>query len=147
MMQIAAVLLLSGLIAQASPSGPPTAMFTSFITDVLAGRVPSNISETMRSQSEGLTQVRDAFAKFGTFKRLQYVREDNLQGYHRYHYSAVFTKSTQHVVFVTDSNGTIVGFFEDQPPQQQSQGQPPQQQSQGQPPPPGEPTPPPAQSR
>lgn len=143
-MQIAAALLLSGLIAQASPSGPPTASFTSFMTDVLAGRVPSNISETMRSQSDGLTQVRDAFAQFGTFKRLQFVREDSLQDYHRYHYNAVFTKSTQHVVFVTDSNGTIVGFFEDQPPQQQSQGQPPQQQSQSQQPRPGEPTPPPA---
>ena len=64
-MQFAAVLLLSGLIAQASPSGPPTATFTSFVTDVLAGRVPSNISDTMRSQSDELTQVRDAFAQFG----------------------------------------------------------------------------------
>ncbi|HEX3368704.1 MAG TPA: hypothetical protein VHS56_03935 [Candidatus Cybelea sp.] len=126
MMQIAAVLLLSGLVAQAAPAGPPTATFTTFITDIIAGRIPRNISESMNSQSEGLSRARDAFAQLGTFKRLQYVREDNMQGYRRYHYTAIFQKSSLHVVFVVDSEGTIVGFFPDQSGQQPQQG-PPQQ--------------------
>ena len=126
MIQIAAVLVLSGLVAQAAPSGPPTASFTTFITDIIAGRIPTNISENMNSQSEGLSRARQAFAQLGTFKRLQFVREDNMQGYRRYHYTAIFQKSSLHLVFVTDEEGTIVGFFPDQSGQQQQQG-PPQQ--------------------
>lgn len=145
MMQIVAALIFSGLVAQAAPPAPPTTTFTTFMTDVMAGRVPPGISETMKSQSEGLSQVRQAFTQFGTFKRLQYVRQDTMQGYRRYHYTAIFSKSSQHVIFVTDTGGTIVGFFQDQSDQQQSQGQPQQQGQQPQggpqqgPPPQGQP--------
>ncbi|HEX4015085.1 MAG TPA: hypothetical protein VHX17_14510 [Candidatus Cybelea sp.] len=138
MMQIVAALMLSGLVAQAAPPAPPTTSFTTFMTDVMAGRVPPNISATMKSQSEGLSQVRQAFTQFGTFKRLQYVRQDTMQGYRRYHYTAIFSKSSQHLIFVTDSSGTIVGFFEDQSDQQQQQGQQQQGSPQG-PPPQGQP--------
>jgi hypothetical protein len=145
MMQIAAVLVLSGLIAQAAPSGPPTATFTTFMTDVIAGRIPPDISESMNSNADGLSRARQAFVQFGTFKRLQFVREDTMQGYYRYHYTAIFQKSSLHIVFVTDSEGTIVGFFPDQSGQQQQQGPPQQGPPQG-PPQQGPPQGPPPQS-
>ena len=126
MMQIAAVLVLSGLIAQAAPSGPPTATFTTFMTDVIAGRIPPDISQTMNSNADGLSRARQAFEQLGTFKRLQFVREDTMQGYYRYHYTAIFQKSSLHIVFVTDAEGTIVGFFPDQSGQQQQHGGPQQ---------------------
>jgi hypothetical protein len=83
--------------------------------------------------------------QFGTFKRLQFVREDTMQGYYRYHYTAIFQKSSLHIVFVTDSEGTIVGFFPDQSGQQQQQGPPQQGPPQG-PPQQGPPQGPPPQS-
>ncbi|HEV3090929.1 MAG TPA: hypothetical protein VGX91_05730 [Candidatus Cybelea sp.] len=124
------------LLAQSAPSAATTASFAAFVNDVMAGRVPSNISDTMKAQSAGLGQAKTALAQFGTFKRLDYVREDTMQGYHRYHYTAVFTKGSLGVIFVTDTNGTIDGFFQDQP----QQGQ---QSPQSGPPPPGAPTAPP----
>src|ERR1700753_3567632 len=57
MMQIVAAPALSGQVAQAAPPAPPTTPFTTFMTGVMAGRVQPNISETMKSQSEGLSQV------------------------------------------------------------------------------------------
>lgn len=108
-----------------APSQAQTANFTNFIGDVLAGRVPSGISETMRSQSSSLSQVKTALAPLGAFAHLKFLREDSLQGYHRYHYAAVFAKGTQDVAFVTDSNGVIVGFFADQPPPRASGAQTP----------------------
>lgn len=133
MMQIAAVLILSSLVAQGAPSGPPTATFTTFMTDVIAGRIPPDISQSMNSQAEGLSRARQAFAQLGTFKRLQFVREDTMQGYYRYHYTAIFQKSSLHIVFVTDTEGTIVGFFPDQSGQTQQQGGPQQGPPQGPP--------------
>jgi hypothetical protein len=105
------------VIAQAAaPSDATTAAFTTFLTDILAGRVPPNISQMMRSQSSAmLAQVKSTFASLGAFRKLQFLREESEQGYHRYHYTAVFEKGTKALAFVTDSNGTIVGFFEDQP--------------------------------
>lgn len=123
--RIAAIALLGALLtgtaaragdAQAAPPAAVTQGFTTFLQDVLAGKVPPNISSTMRSQSSAMfSGVKAAFGPLGAFRKLIFVRQDTLQGYRRYHYTAVFEKDVQHVIFVTDSNGTIVGFFEDQP--------------------------------
>jgi hypothetical protein len=102
--------------AQPAPAAEMTPRFTTFLSDVLAGRVPADVSEAMKSQSSTmLTQVRTDLGKFGEFRRLQYVRQDSSQGYQRYHYVAVFDKGSQPVVFVTNSSGIIYGFFQDQP--------------------------------
>lgn len=131
--KVAALALLCGLIvsqvspaaaqnarAQATPAASVTAGFTSFLTDVLAGRVPENIPDQMKSQYEALGQVKTALAPLGAFHKLEFEREDSMQGYHRYHYTAVFAKGTRKVVFVTDSNGLVVGFFPDQQPREPS---------------------------
>jgi hypothetical protein len=100
------------------PSSSLTRTFSGFFTDVLAGRVPSaSMSATMRS---GLTpsmmsRIRGSFASLGAFVGLRFVKHDTTQGYQGYHYSAVFQNGSQPIVFVTDSSGTIVGFFQDQP--------------------------------
>jgi hypothetical protein len=100
----------------ALPSAELTPRFTTFLSDVLAGHVPPDVSETLRSQpSTMLTQARSDLGKFGTFRRLQYVRQDTSQGYLQYHYIAIFEKGSQPVVFVTNSSGIIYGFFQDQP--------------------------------
>jgi hypothetical protein len=100
----------------ALPAAELTPRFTTFLSDVLAGHVPPDISETLRSQSSTmLTQVRSDLGKFGAFRRLQYARQDTSQGYLQYHYVAVFDKGSQPVVFVTNSSGIIYGFFQDQP--------------------------------
>jgi hypothetical protein len=102
--------------AQPAPVGGMTPRFTTFLSDVLAGRVPGDVSETLKSQSSTmLTQARSDLGKFGEFRRLQYVRQDSSQGYEQYHYVAVFDKGSQPVVFVTNSSGIIYGFFQDQP--------------------------------
>jgi hypothetical protein len=123
----AALAMLLGSVAMAqtaaapAPAGSMTAHFTTFLTDVLAGRVPADISETLKSQSSTmLTQVRSDLGKLGEFRRLQYVRQDTSQGYRQYHYVAVFDKGSQPVVFVTNSSGVIYGFFQDQPTPKQA---------------------------
>ena len=61
-----------------------------------------------------LAQIDSYYQAFGAFKSLQFLKVDTLQGYTRYHYAAVFDRSTQSVMFVTDSSGAIAGFFQDQ---------------------------------
>jgi hypothetical protein len=101
-------------------SAPPSALsaqFTAFLTDVLAGRLPaSGISDQMKSALTPavIAQVGGSFAPLGKFQKLQFVRQDTVQGYQRYHYVAVFDKGTQGLMFVVDSNGNIAGFFKDQ---------------------------------
>jgi hypothetical protein len=115
-MVLGSVAMAQTAAAPPAPSGVMTAHFTTFLTDVLAGRVPADIAETLKSQSSTmLTQVRSDLGKFGEFRRLQYVRQDMSQGYRQYHYVAVFDKGSQPVVFVTNSSGVIYGFFQDQP--------------------------------
>lgn len=115
-MVLGSVAMAQTAAAPAAPAGVMTARFTTFLSDVLAGRVPADISETLKSQSSTmLTQVRSDLGKFGEFRRLQYVRQDTSQGYRQYHYVAVFDKGSQPVVFVTNSSGAIYGFFQDQP--------------------------------
>jgi hypothetical protein len=105
------------------PAPPPdsalTARFTVFLTDVLAGRVPTTgLSEPLKAglTPDVLSQIDRAFASLGLFQKLEFVREDTMPGYQRYHYVAVFNRGTQGVMFVTDSSGAIAGFFKDQAP-------------------------------
>ncbi|MBV8344490.1 MAG: hypothetical protein JO190_05780 [Candidatus Eremiobacteraeota bacterium] len=100
-----------------APDGATTARFTTFFTQVLGGHVPGgNISPRMKTgfTSTVLSQIDGAFAGYGKFRQLQFVRADTMQEYHRYHYLAVFERGSQGVMFVVDSSGTIVGFFQDQ---------------------------------
>lgn len=100
--------------AQSAPSNGSTEVFTRFLTDVLAGHTPPHVSSTLQQQSSQLISgVKQTLGTLGTFHRLEYVREESMQGYHRYHYRAVFEKGTRGLAWVTDSNGTVVGFMED----------------------------------
>ncbi|HVR46110.1 MAG TPA: hypothetical protein VMT95_05685 [Candidatus Binatia bacterium] len=99
-----------------APTSKQTADFTSFFTTVLAGHVPGgNISSQMRQgfTQQLLGQIAAAFAGEGKFRELQFVSADTIQQYLRYHYMAVFENGSQGIVFILDSNGTIVGFFQD----------------------------------
>lgn len=103
--------------APAAPSSALTARFTAFLTDILAGRMPgTGLTDAMKTglTPQLLSQIDSAFASLGTFQSLQFVRQDMLQGYQRYHYVAVFSKGSQPLLFVLDSSGNIAGFFRDQ---------------------------------
>ena len=96
---------------------PPTPLFTAFFTELLAGKVPSvNLTPQVKAglTPTVLTQIDGLYSNFGAFKSLQFVSSDTVQGYQRYHYKAIFEKSTQGVMFVTDASGAIAGFFVDQ---------------------------------
>jgi hypothetical protein len=99
-----------------APDSALTSRFTAFFKQVLAGHAPGgNISPQMKSglTPQLISQIDGAFASYGTFRRLDFVHQDSLQGYQRYHYTAVFDKGSQGLMFVVDSNGTIAGFFQD----------------------------------
>ncbi len=105
----------------ATPPAPPptskqTADFTSFFTTVLAGHVPGgNVSSQVRAgfTPQLISQIDGGFTGLGKFRELQFVSADTMQQYLRYHYTAVFENGSQGIMFVLDSNGTIVGFFQD----------------------------------
>lgn len=102
--------------APTPPDSALTARFTGFLTDILAGRVPTTgLSAPMKAglTPELLSQIGSAFASLGAFQKLTFVRQETEQGYQRYHYIAIFDKGTQGFMFVTDSNGAIAGFFID----------------------------------
>lgn len=114
-------------LAQASPAPSPaasaaadsalTARFTEFLTDVIAGKLPSSgLSETMKTKftPDLVKQVDVNLAPLGAFQGLKYVRQDSAQGYQQYHYVATFAKGTLPLLFVLDSDGNIAGFFKDQ---------------------------------
>lgn len=99
-----------------APTSKQTADFTGFFTTVLAGHVPGgNISSQVRQgfTQQVLGQIDAAFAGDGKFRELQFVSADTMQQYLRYHYMAVFENGSQGIVFILDSDGTIVGFFQD----------------------------------
>jgi hypothetical protein len=103
--------------APAAPDAALTARFSSFLTDVLAGRAPATgISYPMKAAltPDMLSQIDADMRPLGAFQKLQYVREDTAQGYARYHYIGVFANGTLPLMFITDSNGNIAGFFKDQ---------------------------------
>jgi hypothetical protein len=97
------------------PSGAVTARFSTFLSQVLSGKTPSgNVSEKLKT---GLTpqlvaQLRGSVASYGTFRRLEFLSRDTIQNYDRYRYVAVFDSGKQGFLFVTDSSGQLVGFFE-----------------------------------
>jgi hypothetical protein len=100
----------------AAPSPALTARFTGFLTDVLAGRLPATgVSDAVRSgfTQQLFAQVDGMFAPLGAFQKLQYVSQDTVEGYQRYHYVAVFAKGTQPLLFVLDAKGDIAGFFKE----------------------------------
>ncbi len=101
----------------AAPSTALTARFTAFLTDVLAGRVPATgLTDAMKTglTPQLLSQIDGSFAPLGAFQRLQFVRQDTLEGYQRYHYVAIFAKGTQPLMFVLEAGGNVAGFFKDQ---------------------------------
>jgi hypothetical protein len=103
--------------ASAEPDAALTTRFSSFLSDVLAGHLPtSGISDEMKTgfSPDVISQVDAAFAPLGTFQTLKFVRQDSVQGYTRYHYVAVFDKGSLALIFVLDSSGNIAGFFKDQ---------------------------------
>jgi len=99
-----------------APSSAMTARFTTFFTQVVAGHVPSvSMSSQMRAgfTQQLLGQIDAAFAGLGKFRALQFVSADTMQQYTRYHYRATFEQGSQGIMFVLDSTGSIVGFFQD----------------------------------
>ncbi len=103
-------------VQSAAPSTALTARFTAFLTDVLAGRLPATgLSDAMKAgfTPQLISQVDGLFTPLGSFHQLQFVRQDTLDGYQRYHYVAVFDKGSQPLLFVLDSSGNIAGFFKD----------------------------------
>lgn len=97
------------------PSGAVTARFSTFLSQVLSGKTPSgNVSDKLKT---GLTpqlvaQLRGSLSSYGTFRRLEFLSRDTIQNYDRYRYVAIFDNGKQGFLFVTDSSGQLVGFFE-----------------------------------
>lgn len=105
-----------------SPSPAPTPdlalvqEFEAFFNDVLAGRTPTqNLTAQMRSSmtAAALAPVKAYYDSLGTLSQLQYLNEDVLGGYRRYHFMALFSNGSQKVMFVLDPSGQITGFFDE----------------------------------
>jgi D-alanyl-D-alanine carboxypeptidase len=98
----------------AAKAAPLTNRFTTFFTSLLAGKVPRDemtdaFKEAMTPAK--LSKIPQMFAANGAFERLQFLSDDEVRGYHRYRYMAVFSAGNQPVTFVLDSNGAVAGFF------------------------------------
>lgn len=94
-----------------------TARFDTFFRTILAGHVPAQGLTPAMQQAltpELVSQLDTYYAASGKFEKLQYLGEDSVQGYDRYHYAAIFDKGKQAVMFVLDSDGDVAGFFKDQ---------------------------------
>ena len=90
--------------------------FSTFLTTLLAGKTqPTGMDDAMQRAltPNRILEIRHTFAPFGTFQRLQFLGEDEVQGYRRYHYIAIFSQGKQGTLFVLDSLGKIGGFFEE----------------------------------
>ena len=106
-----------------APSAAPVAaqldpalvtQFTTFFSDVIAGRPPTgNITPVMQAAMTpaALIPVQQYFASLGPFQRLQFVSHDTAGNFERYHFLATFTNGSQKVMFVTDRSGALAGFF------------------------------------
>ncbi len=101
--------------AKAAEEDPAlTKRFTAFFTSILSGKVdPAGLSSAMASAmtANQVQQIARYFAKDGKFVKLQYIDQDSVQGYRRYHYGAVFSGASQPVMFVLDSKNELSGFF------------------------------------
>jgi hypothetical protein len=101
------------------PSATPdvsllTARFTAFFTEVLAGKAPAQgLTDKMQSAltPDVLSKLSAYYGTLGKFERLTFKAEDEVQGFQRYHYTAVFSNGSSGVLFVVDSDGKIAGFF------------------------------------
>ncbi|HEY1977939.1 MAG TPA: hypothetical protein VGG89_15405 [Candidatus Baltobacteraceae bacterium] len=104
--------------ASPAPEDPAkTAQFQAFFTTILAGQVPTKGVTPQMAQGFApalVAQIDDNLAPFGKFQKLQYVSEDSVPGYDRYHYTAIFDKGSRNFLFVLDSSGNIAGFFRDE---------------------------------
>jgi hypothetical protein len=103
----------SDTLAAAANAAPVTARFTTLFASLLAGKVPvDEMTDAFRAAIvPTIGAVGQLFAANGTFERLQFVSDDEVGGYHRYHYTAVFSGGNEPVMFVLDSDGRIAGFF------------------------------------
>ncbi|HZZ01238.1 MAG TPA: hypothetical protein VFE36_16875 [Candidatus Baltobacteraceae bacterium] len=108
----------------ASPAPAPntedpakTTRFEAFFGDILAGRGPTEgLSVEMKQglTPELISEIDATVAPFGKFQKLAFVSEDSVQGYDRYHYTAIFEDGKPNYLFVLDSTGNIAGFFRDE---------------------------------
>lgn len=101
--------------AQAAAEDPAlTQRFAKFFTSMLSGTLDATgLSPAMTS---GLTpdkvkQLAAYFNKNGTFVKLQYRSQDTVEGYRRYHYTAVFSGGSQAMMFVLNAKDELDGFF------------------------------------
>ncbi|HEY3674434.1 MAG TPA: hypothetical protein VGK84_00420 [Candidatus Tumulicola sp.] len=108
--------------ASSSPSPAPTPdlalvqQFETFFNDVLAGQPPTqNLTSQMRTSMTpaALAPVEQYYASLGTLSQFQYLFEDRINGYRRYHFLATFSNGSQKIMFVLDSSGDIAGFFDE----------------------------------
>jgi hypothetical protein len=91
-----------------------TTRFTAFFTDVLAGKAPTQgLTDKMQTALTPavLSQLQQIYGTLGTFQKLSFKFQDSMQGFQRYHYTAVFQKGSPGVMFVVDSSDKIAGFF------------------------------------
>jgi D-alanyl-D-alanine carboxypeptidase len=103
--------------AQAQSGAEDTALtqrFTKFVVSLLSGTADTTgLGPTMTSAltQDAVKQLAAYFTTDGTFVKLQYVSQDAVEGYRRYHYTAVFSGGSQAMTFVLDSHNDLAGFF------------------------------------
>ena len=116
---VAAIAFMGATPAPAPNTEDPakTARFQAFFQDILAGHAPTaGVTPQMQQglTPELISEIDANTAPFGKFQKLQFVSEDSVQGYDRYHYTAIFDKGKPDYLFVLDSSGNIAGFFREE---------------------------------
>jgi D-alanyl-D-alanine carboxypeptidase len=107
------------LVAETTPAPVPTedpqltTRFTEFLAAITSGKMPSGLDTAMATAftPAAVNQLQQFYSTYGAFQSLQYVGQDSVQTYRRYHYTAVFAKGKLPVMFVLDAHGSIAGFF------------------------------------
>ncbi|MGB8625638.1 MAG: serine hydrolase domain-containing protein [Candidatus Cybelea sp.] len=94
------------------PIDLPTTQFSTFMTDVLAGRIPSGLSHDTRDALTPafVSQLDVMFARLGAFHILQFIGRGAEGKNQRFLYAAVFDKGTQALMFYTNTAGEITGL-------------------------------------
>ena len=94
------------------PIDLPTTQFSTFMTDVLAGRIPSGLSHDTRDALTPafVSQLDVMFARLGAFHMLQFIGRGAEGKNQRFLYAAVFDKGTQALMFYTNTAGEITGL-------------------------------------
>ena len=91
-----------------------TQRFTKFVASLLSGTLDTTgLSAVMTSAltPDNVKQLAAYVTKNGTFVKLQYRSQDTVEGYRRYHYTAVFSGGSQPMMFVLNSKDELDGFF------------------------------------